>query len=61
MATLRTNLGNITNQSSAGQQDQHGQKKDRFNFNSYYERKRKIQTKFEFESKTLKKNAIQEK
>ena len=33
------NLGNITNQSSAGQHDQHGQKKDRFNFNDYYERK----------------------
>jgi hypothetical protein len=59
MANLSTNLGNITNQLSAGQHGQHGQKKDRFNFNDYYDRKRRIQIKIE--TNAQKRNAIQEK
>jgi len=58
MATLSADLGNITNQSSAGHHGQHGQKKDRFNFNDYYDRKKKIQSKFE--TTAQKRNAIQE-
>jgi len=45
MTSPSNNLDNITNKSSAGPQDQHGQKKDRFNFNEYYEKKRNIQSK----------------
>ncbi len=58
MATLSADLGNITNQSSDGHHGRHGQKKDRFNFNDYYIRKKKIQSKFE--TTAQKRNAIQE-
>ena len=42
MTSPSNNLDNITNKSSAGPQDQHGQKKDRFNFSEYHDRKRKF-------------------
>ena len=47
MASLSANLENITNYLSADQQSQHGQKKDRFNFSEYYDRKKKIQLKLQ--------------
>ena len=59
MATLSSNLEDITNQLNAGPQGQHGHKKERFNFNAYYERKAGIQ--FNIEKNAQKRNTNSKK